>query len=242
MSVVQGGGAEVQMGGQKSIISNFMNHVFDFGDDSKSEMINLIQYACLSIIPIVVLNKTVHHLIPEANVMKGSLELSLELVGQVSLMLLGLTIIDRVVTFIPNYSGEDYKKASLLTFVLPFLMILLSLQTKVGEKANILYQRALGYWNGRNSMENFEEEDDDGNANVTKRQPIANNPATRTETASPPVQIPPQPPAGPVPNNTNVGGGGGGGGANRGGNNVMAPQLDAFGGNDNSFSSSYSAF
>ena len=190
MSDIAGGGASLEGGAvQKSLVSNFVNHVFDFGDDSKKEIMNIIQYSLISVIPLIVLNKSVHHLIPESNTLKGSLELSLEIVGQLSMMLVGLLIIDRVITFIPTYSGEDYKKASLLTFVLPFLMILLSLQTKLGEKANILYNRALNKWNGRSGFENFEEEDEEttNDPNIRKSQPIANmqKVSQRSETANP---------------------------------------------------------
>ena len=38
---------------------NFFKHVFNFDDDSKAEILNVIQYALVAIIPIVVLNKTV---------------------------------------------------------------------------------------------------------------------------------------------------------------------------------------
>ena len=37
--------------------SSFINHVFNFDDDSKSEMSNIMQYGILSVIPIVLLNK-----------------------------------------------------------------------------------------------------------------------------------------------------------------------------------------
>jgi hypothetical protein len=34
---------------------NFFKHVFNFDDDSKSELLNIIQYALISIIPVIVL-------------------------------------------------------------------------------------------------------------------------------------------------------------------------------------------
>jgi hypothetical protein len=37
---------------------SFLKHVFNFDDDSKSELLNIIQYAILAIIPVIVLNKT----------------------------------------------------------------------------------------------------------------------------------------------------------------------------------------
>ena len=194
------GGDSMNMG--KSVVTKFFNHVLDFGDESKKEFMNLAQFSILALIPIVVLNKTVHNLVPEANMMKGSLELSMEVLGQTVVMLSGLVIIQRVITFIPTYSGESYKLGSMLTIVLPFLMILLSLQTKLGEKSNILYKRAMDKWNGNSAFENMEDEDDgqqgSGNPQVRRQQPIeqkyGNMPqktSDRKETGLPGPQLPP---------------------------------------------------
>jgi hypothetical protein len=35
----------------------FFKHVFNFNDDSKSEMMNIVQYAVLALIPVIILNK-----------------------------------------------------------------------------------------------------------------------------------------------------------------------------------------
>jgi hypothetical protein len=37
---------------------SFFKHVFNFDDDSKGEILNIIQYALLAIIPIILLNKS----------------------------------------------------------------------------------------------------------------------------------------------------------------------------------------
>ena len=36
---------------------SFLKHVFNFDDDSKSEILNILQYSLIAIIPIVILNK-----------------------------------------------------------------------------------------------------------------------------------------------------------------------------------------
>ena len=179
---------------QNSVVSNFINHVFDIGDESKKDMLNIIQFSVLAIIPLIALNKSIHAVIPEASGMKGSLELGLEVLGQTTLMLVGLVLIQRIVTFIPTYSGDEYKTNNLITVILPFLMIILSLQTKMGEKCNILYKRAVDTWNGRRGFENFEgeegSENEQGNT-VTTSQPIATKNSVKTETAGMNPQLPP---------------------------------------------------
>ena len=178
---------------QNSIVSNFINHVFDIGDESKKDFMNIIQFAILAIIPLVALNKSIHAIIPEASGMKGSLELGAEVLGQTTLMLIGLILIQRLITFIPTYSGDEYKTSNLITVVLPFLMIILSLQTKMGEKCNILYKRMLDTWTGNRGFENFEEEGDerDRGGKVTSSQPIATKNSEKSETASMSPQLPP---------------------------------------------------
>lgn len=178
---------------QNSIVSNFINHVFDIGDESKKDFMNIIQFAVLAILPLVALNKSIHAIIPEASGMKGSLELGVEVLGQTTLMLLGLILIQRIITFIPTYSGDEYKTSNLITVVLPFLMIILSLQTKMGEKCNILYKRAIDTWNGNRGFENFEEEGDDNEqgGKVTTSQPIATKTSQKSETAGMSPQLPP---------------------------------------------------
>ena len=56
----------------------FFKHVFNFNEDSKAEMLNIIQYAVLAIIPIVILNKYILKFVPEADEDKGSLEIVAE--------------------------------------------------------------------------------------------------------------------------------------------------------------------
>ena len=127
---------------------NFFKHVFNFDDDSKSEILNVIQYALVAIIPIVVLNKTVGKYVPEADNKKGSLEVVAEIVIQVIVTFMGLLIIHRIITFIPPYSGVKYQDFHVVYVVLSVLMITMSLQTKLGEKVNILVERILELWNG----------------------------------------------------------------------------------------------
>ena len=72
---------------------NFIKHVFNFEDDSKSEILNILQYALIAIIPVVLLNKTISKYVPEVDENKGSLEVFAEVILQVSIMFIGLLLI-----------------------------------------------------------------------------------------------------------------------------------------------------
>lgn len=126
----------------------FFSHMFKFDDDTKVELLNVTQYAGLSIIPIVLLNKLVRRVIPETDETKGSLEILLEMIAQIIVLFVGMFYIHRLVTFIPTYSEKPYEPFILTSIVLPFLIILMSLHTKLGEKSNILFERIMVAING----------------------------------------------------------------------------------------------
>ena len=133
----------------KSYTQNtFLNHVFSTTDESKAEMLNVIQYGIMAVIPIVALNKSIQKFIPEADVEKSSIELLAEVFMQIVLMFIGIIIVHRLITYVPTYSGYKYESFNLTTFILAFLMIVLSLQTKLGLKVNILTDRLYELWNG----------------------------------------------------------------------------------------------
>ena len=128
---------------------NFFKHVFNFDDDSKSDMLNIIQYSLLAIIPVIILNKSMQKYVPEADEQKGNLEILAEVVLQIIVMFIGLLLVHRMVTFAPTYSGVDYPEFSIIFIILAVLMITLSLQTKLGEKVSILTERLTELWEGK---------------------------------------------------------------------------------------------
>ena len=81
---------------------SFFKHVFNFDDDSKSEILNILQYSIIAIIPVVILNKTMQKYVPESDDKKSSLEITAEIVIQIIVMFMGLLIINRIITYIPT--------------------------------------------------------------------------------------------------------------------------------------------
>ena len=146
----------------------FLKHVFNFDDDSKYDILNIIQYAIIALIPVIILNKSMSYYVPEADDKKSSVELSAEIIIQIIVMFIGLLLIHRVVTFVPTYSGVKYPDFNIVFIILAVLMITLSLQTKLGEKVSILFDRLMDLWNGTDSSK---KKGKSGNVKVT--QPIA---------------------------------------------------------------------
>ena len=146
----------------------FLKHVFNFDDDSKYDILNIIQYAIIALIPVIILNKSMSNYVPEADDKKSSVELSAEIIIQIIVMFIGLLVIHRVITFVPTYSGVKYPDFNIVFIILAVLMITLSLQTKLGEKVSILFDRLMDLWNGTDSSK---KKGKSGNVKVT--QPIA---------------------------------------------------------------------
>jgi hypothetical protein len=126
----------------------FIGHVFSTTEEGKAELLNIIQYSLMGIIPIILLNKIIQQFVPEACDDKSSVELLIEIFIQIIIMFCGIIFIHRIITYFPTYSGFKYDNLVLTNVVLAFLIIVLSLQTKLGIKVNIIYDRVLELWNG----------------------------------------------------------------------------------------------
>ena len=147
----------------------FFKHVFNFDEDSKAEMLNIIQYAVLALIPVVILNKLMQRFVPEADDEKGSIEITAEVLAQLIVMFLVILLIHRIITFIPTYSGEKYTGFSVTNIILAMLVIILSLQTKLGEKVSILVDRIIDLWECPKDTKKGKK------GNVKVSQPISQN-------------------------------------------------------------------
>jgi len=128
---------------------NFFKYVFNFDQENKNSMMNMIQYTILSIIPVLVTLRLIKHIIPEEDETKGSLEIVLESVGQIILIVLAIWFTNKIIRYIPTYSGEHYGKFNETNFIIPFIIILATMQTKLGAKLNILIDRVMQLWNGK---------------------------------------------------------------------------------------------
>ena len=152
----------------------FFKYVFNFDEDNKCEMLNVLQYAALAIIPVLLILKAVKHLIPEEDESKGSLEILAESLGQIALMLILIWFSDKIIRYIPTYSGCQYSKFVPTNFMLPFLLILATMHTKLGAKLNILIDRMIDMWHGRTEAPPQQAQGQgQGQGTVRVSQPIA---------------------------------------------------------------------
>ena len=124
--------------------TNFFQHVFNFEDESRHDMMNIAQYSVMAVVFVIILNKglDMYMPIPEE---KGTVMLSVEIVLQVIIMFLGILFIHRIIDFIPTLSGVKYAPLNVITVILPLLVILLNVNAAsgIGQKVSMLWESVI---------------------------------------------------------------------------------------------------
>lgn len=144
------------LGEKSKSTKGFFKYLFNFDEDTKSNLLNITQYSFLAIIPILLINKGLQRYMPDVDEEKGSLEIIAEILVQLIVMFVGLFYVNRIITYIPTFSGMDYPDLSIVYIISSTLIVVLSSQTRIGEKCNIIIDRMTEVWNGKmgNTKEN----------------------------------------------------------------------------------------
>ena len=147
--------------------NTFLSHMFSFDNDTKNELMNIGQYAILSIVPLVALVKLIDGLVANFDPTKGNIELVGEILVHVTLLIIAVFLVDRLVKYIPTYSGKSHKAINFLNIIIMFYLT----TDKIGEKITELSSRVNDMWNGNlKSVEGVENKKDGNKVKVT--QPI----------------------------------------------------------------------
>ena len=108
-------------------------------------------------------------MIPDYDEKKSNLELTGEVLGHLVLTLLGLFFIDRIVTYVPTYSGRAHGTFNIFSVLLIAVIFAYEANTKVGRKIKLLIERVGELWHGKK-----EKEEEKKNKGVVKvSQPIS---------------------------------------------------------------------
>ena len=128
---------------------NFFKYVFNFDDEGKSEILNILQYFLISFIPVIILTKIVEKYVPPKDETKSSLEISAEILIHLIILILGLFFINRMALFFPTFSGENYPRIHFITSILSILLATFTLSPVVSGKINTLLERIYNVWEGK---------------------------------------------------------------------------------------------
>ena len=132
------------IGDDERSLTGFFKHMTSMSSGEYGSVLNLIQYTILAIIPVVLLLRLQREVVEDPDPTKSTVELILECALQIISVVVALAFIDRAIRYVPTYSGETYPSSALLPGILPLLFAILTMQTKLGEKLNIIYTRLTG--------------------------------------------------------------------------------------------------
>ena len=163
----------------------FFKQVFKLNEDSQGEVLNMMQYVAIGFIPAILVIYVIRYYVPDPDDDKGSLTLLAEIFAQTFGMLLGIYFIHRIIIYFPTYSGIKYERFHIINILMVFVMILFSIKTKLGEKAQILVERAVDMWSGNKGGP----AQGQGQGQVRVTQPITGSMASGV-----PMTAPPPPP------------------------------------------------
>lgn len=166
----------------------FFKQVFKLNEDAQGEVLNMMQYVAIGFIPAIIVIYVIRYYVPDPDDDKGSLTILAEIFAQTFGMLLGIYFIHRMIIYFPTYSGIKYERFHIINILMVFVMILFSIKTKLGEKAQILVERAVDMWSG-NAGNKGGPAQGQGQGQVRVTQPITGSMASGV-----PMTAPPPPP------------------------------------------------
>lgn len=139
---------------------SFVSYMFSLSITEKNELMNLLQYILLSIIPVVIILKLMKTYLPPENKKKASVEILIEVILQFFIVFLAFWFIHKLILFIPTYSASPYPKISIIQMVIPVIFILSIMKTSLSEKLSILLERSMVVIGlSKENIDNPDEED-----------------------------------------------------------------------------------
>jgi len=147
----------------------FIDHMTKMDDDTKSLLMNTIQYALLSITPILGLQCITETVFPEFEESKGNFELAVEIIGQVVFTMIALFFIHRLICFIPTYSKEPLSTINFLTVSLIYILITVYNKTdNLGKKLQSLVKKLKNLWYGVPDEDKKKKKENNNNVSITR--------------------------------------------------------------------------
>ena len=132
-------------GGKLNVARNmsFFDYISTTTPNEKAQLLNLLQYGGLTILPIMIVLKLMKIYVPSEDPFKSSTELLVEVLVQLAVIVVAFFIVHKLVLYVPTYSNMEYDKFSLLSGILPLFFLMFTLDTKISEKLTILFDRLL---------------------------------------------------------------------------------------------------
>jgi hypothetical protein len=119
----------------------FFSYVFKLSKFKQEDLLNVIQYTALSILPIMLFLYYTKKYFPSATHEDSSLYLFTLTFVELIFMIVGIFFIDRIINFIPTFSGKYYEVINLTNVILIFVIFMLISRAGFRERTSILLYR-----------------------------------------------------------------------------------------------------
>jgi hypothetical protein len=177
--------------------NGFFQYITTFDTKVKNDLLNMMQYTLMIILPIVLMDKGITDLFSSDIDNKNNVELAFEVIGEVTLLIIGMYYSHRLVCYVPTYSGEPYTNMNFTSVLFMFVVIVFTFQTTLRSKVDILLDRLYEYVFG---ISGFEPIKNNKNTQAKQQTQPQSQPQQHQETMmnqlqqpQPPSQSQPQP-------------------------------------------------
>jgi hypothetical protein len=178
--------------------NGFFQYITTFDTKVKNDLLNMMQYTLMIILPIVLMDKGITDLFSSEIDDKNNVELAFEVIGEVTLLIIGMYYSHRLVCYVPTYSGEPYTNMNFTSVLFMFVVIVFTFQTTLRSKVDILLDRLYEYVFGISGFEPMK-----NNKNTQAKQQTQTQPQSQSQSQSQEKMMnqlqQPQPPSQPQP-------------------------------------------
>lgn len=119
----------------------FFSYVFKLSKFKQEDLLNVMQYTALSILPIMLFLYYTKKYFPSITHEDSSLYLFTLTFVELIFMIVGIFFIDRIINFIPTFSGKYYEVINLTNVILIFVIFMLITHAGFRERTSILLYR-----------------------------------------------------------------------------------------------------
>jgi hypothetical protein len=119
----------------------FFTYVFKLSKFKQEDLMNIVQYTLLSIVPVILFVYFTKKYFPSLEESDSSLYIFTITVIELIFMIIGIFFIDRIINYIPTYSGKYYETINLTTIVIIFVLFMLITETGFKKRTLVMLER-----------------------------------------------------------------------------------------------------
>jgi hypothetical protein len=119
----------------------FFTYVFKLSRFKQEDLMNIVQYTLLSIVPVILFVYFTKKYFPSLEESDSSLYIFTITVIELIFMIIGIFFIDRIINYIPTYSGKYYETINLTTIVVIFVLFMLITETGFKKRTLVMLER-----------------------------------------------------------------------------------------------------